>query len=487
MMRRVLCVWFPDWPIQRLRAARPELREQPIVLFEESSGGGRQVACCSREATGVAPGMPLAEARALLRQALFEQRDPSADAESLRTLAAECRRFSPLVGTGSDDSLLMDVTGCAHLFGGEQPLLRQVDQFATRSGLTSRTAIADTVGAAWGVCRFGRAGVVPAEAAESALQDLPVAALRLPSSVIEMLAELGIQTIAQLRALPRGSLASRFGAVAANRLDQAFGQRPELIVPIRPAETARAEWTFEEPATDRRLLELSFHRLIEQVAETLRERQQGVQRLTCSIDDFSFTVGTTGPTAAVPHLWELVRLHLERLTLPREVTRVEIRAALAARRTERQQQIIPDDRADPRELQRLLDRLGSRLGHEALLRPSLVSDPLPEFACRFDSIFHPAVDDSPLDSAGLFRPVRLYPRPIPVDVDFRNPDGPPIRIRWKTEDHAVHHPWGPERITSGWWRGEQIRRDYYRVETTTGERFWLFQTEGAWFLHGAFE
>jgi protein ImuB len=487
MMRRVLCVWFPDWPIQRLRAARPELRERPIVLFEESPGGGRQVAYCSRQASGVTPGMPLAEARALLRQANFERHDPAADTESLQTLAAECQRFSPLVGAGEEASLLMDVTGCAHLFGGEQPLLRQVEQFATRSGLSSRTAIADTIGAAWGICRFGRAGVVLHDAAESALRGLPVAALRLPSPLVETLTELGIQTIGHLRALPRGSLASRFGATVANRLDQAFGQLAELIDPIRPVEAARAEWTFDEPATDRRLLELSFYRLIEQVALTLRERQQGVQRLTCSIDDFSFTVGTTGPTAAVPHLWELIRLHLERLALPRAVTRLEVRAVLAARQAERQQQMISGDRTDPREMRRLLDRLGSRLGPEALLRPNLVSDPLPEFACRFDSIFDQAADDSSPNSLGRFRPVRMSARPIPVEVDSREPDGPPIRFRWKTEDHTIRHPWGPERIASGWWCGKQIQRDYYRVETTTGARFWLFRTEGAWFLHGTFE
>jgi protein ImuB len=309
----------------------------------------------------------------------------------------------------------------------------------------------------------------------------------LPSPIIETLAELGVQTIGQLRALPRGSLASRFGASVANRLDQALGQLPELIVPIRPLEAAQAEWTFDEPATDRRLLELSLYRLIEQIVGILRERQLGVQQLTCSIDEISFTVGTTGPTTAVPHLWELVRLHLERVALPCEATRIEVRAKLTARRTEQQQQIIPDDRTDQRELRLLLDRLGGRLGHGALLRPSLVSDVMPEFACRFDSIFNKATDEKPPNPLGLFRPVRMYPQPIPIDVDSRGPDGPPIRFQWKTEDHTIQYPWGPERIASGWWRGEQIRRDYYRVETTTGGWFWLFRMEGAWFLHGIFE
>jgi protein ImuB len=482
-MQRALCVWFPDWPLQRLCAARPELKGQPVVLFGESPRGGFQVVHGRCE--GISPGVPLAEARASSPHARFERYDPSADSEALRTLAGECQRFSPLVGTGEEGSLLMDVTGCAPHFGGEQPLASQVAKFMARSGLVSRVSIADTIGAAWAVCRYGRAGVVPR--GERALDSLPAAALRLPSSIVETLAELDIRTIGQLRALPRGSLTSRFGACVANRLDQAFGQLPELILPIKATEAIRAEWTFDEPVTDRRSLELSLHGLLEQVADALRERQLGVQRLTCRIDDVSFAVGTTSPTTAVPHLWDLVRLHLERLALPGEVMRVEIHALLTARRVEQQRQIIPDERVDQRELRLLSDRLCSRLGDDAVVRPGLVPDPLPEFACRFAPLPEGEGSASAPNPVGLFRPVRIHPQPIAVEAVSVVPDGPPIRFRWKSEDHTINHHWGPERIASGWWRETQVRRDYYRVETTTGRRFWLFRAEGTWFLHGVFE
>src|SRR5260221_699590 len=131
-MKRVLCVWFPEWPIQRLCVARRELSRLPIVLFDESPRAGLRVTHCSRRAVGVVPGMPLAEARALARQAHFERHDPSADAEALENLAARCRQFSPIVGTGEAASLLMDVTGCPHLFGGEPSMLRQVAKFLAR-------------------------------------------------------------------------------------------------------------------------------------------------------------------------------------------------------------------------------------------------------------------------------------------------------------------------------------------------------------------
>jgi len=482
-MRRVLCVWLPGWPIQRLRAVRPELEGQPVILFGESPRGGLQVVQAScREAS---PGMPLAEARALCPKARFERHDPSADAEFLQILATECERFSPLVGFGEEASLLMDVTGCDHLFGGEQSLVNQVIQFITRRNLISRVSLADTIGAAWAVCRYARGGVI--DATDRALPPLPAAALRLSASIIETLNELGIRTIGQLAALPRGSLASRFGPEVAKRLDQTFGRLPELIVPIRPSEPVRAECTFDEPITDRRSLELALHQLIEQIAEALQQRQQGAQRLECRVGGISFVLGTTSPTATASHLWELVRLHLERLALPGEVTRIEIQAVMTARRIEEQQQIIPDDRVDRRELRRLLDRLGSRLGEEALLQPTLVPDPLPEHACQFVPVLEGEAATAGSNSTGLFRPLRMLPQPIPVEVVSVVPDGPPIQFRWKQEHHVITGSWGPERITSGWWRDQQVRRDYYRVETSTGQRFWLFRNEGAWFLHGAFE
>lgn len=415
----------------------------------------------------------------------FEQHDRSADVEFLQILAGECERFSPLVGFGEEASLLMDVTGCAHLFGGEQSLVRQVIQFITRRNLTSRVSLADTIGAAWAICRYGRGGVIDASVA--ALPPLPVQALRLSPSIVETLAELGIRTIGELSALPRGSLASRFGPEVAKRLDQAFGRLPELIVPIRPSEPIRAECTFEEPITDRRSLELSLHQLIEQIADALQQRQLGVQRLECRVGDVSFTLGTTRPTATSSHLWELVRLHLERLSFPGEVTRIEIQATMIATRTEEQQQIISDDRVDRRELRLLLDRLGSRLGEEALLQPAIVPDPLPEHACRFVPVLAGEATSAGSNSTGIFRPLRILPQPVPVEVVSVIPDGPPIQFRWKQEHHVLATCWGPERITSGWWRDQQIRRDYYRVETATGQRFWLFRNDDQWFLHGAFE
>jgi protein ImuB len=68
------------------------------------------------------------------------------------------------------------------------------------------------------------------------------------------------------------------------------------------------------------------------------------------------------------------------------------------------------------------------------------------------------------------------------------PGGPPLRFEWNKENYVVAHYWGPERIETGWWRGCDVARDYYLVETAEGKRFWLFRrrSDEHWFLHGSF-
>ncbi|MFH1920695.1 MAG: DNA polymerase Y family protein, partial [Planctomycetota bacterium] len=164
-MKRILCIRLDDWPIARIRAERPELKGKPIVL-DEPHRGSRRVAACSAEAKafGVTAGMPSAEAAALAGSAALavEAHDPSGDREALEALAVSCARFSPLVGlddSANPDSLLLDVTGLAHLFGGERSLAERVAGDLARRGLTVRAALADTTGAAWAVSHFGEEGL----------------------------------------------------------------------------------------------------------------------------------------------------------------------------------------------------------------------------------------------------------------------------------------------------------------------------------------
>ncbi len=333
-MKRLLCIWFPNWPIQRIVVARPELQPAAVILSAWDSRRGQLVAACSRRAwqRGVRVGMPLAEATALLASAsdVVVAHDPAADQRALEKLARWCETFSPIVGIEegvAPSSLLGDITGVAARWGGEQPLAEHVGRQLRELGYWSRLGIADTIGAAWAVAHFDpiskgtSVGSTPAARkpaprkpaarkpaarkpaaqgsrsatwhpvirrvapgqATSALAGLPIEALRLSEATVELLRNLGVERIEQLAALPRSGIASRLGEEVLLRLDQACGTRPEVAVVHRGPISFRAQWRAEYPTQRRAEIEQVVQHLSQHVAELLAEQQRGALQLVCRL------------------------------------------------------------------------------------------------------------------------------------------------------------------------------------------------------------
>ncbi len=538
-MKRVLCVWLPNWPLQRLLAAQPELRNRPIVLYHtarlKTGGQGPRVLACSHQAAqrGVEAGISVADARGLLqgsqdsRELFLAEHDERADLRALERLAILCQRFSPTVGLAEPcsyagrkvqypDTLLLDVAGSAHLFRGEQHLADQVEREFRQQQLSVQIAIADTIGAAWAVAHFSpeqiRASgtgkptvlsrIVPPEEQASYLQDLPIVALRLELETLQTLRELDLRTIGQLQALPRASLPSRLGNQVIRRLDQALGQVAEQVVPLKQTPPAEASHTFLQPICQQQILVLALQRLIEQLVDQLRPRQEGVQRLLVQLsganrEQVRFSVGLVGPCESPAYLAQMVQAHLQRQRMPHEVVEVYVRVTGTVSCSARQADLFNDslDLAKQKPFRQLLDRLAARLGEQAVRRTYLFPDSQPEHAFRWQ----PLMEELPLKISpnhklvlppAFFsaRPLWLKRRPLRIRVSVALTDGPPIRIGWNSRDYVVLRSWGPERIETGWWRADPIQRDYYRVETNCGQRFWLFRqiSTGSWFLHGEF-
>ena len=452
----------------------------------------------------------------------------------LEALAAWCRRFSPIVGLEQSDGvdgLLLDITGLAHLFGGETALAKKIVDDFTGRGLTVRMAVADTVGAAWAVAACGRGTaaftLVPPGETPAALRPLPVEALRLPADVVGLLHQLGIDRIGQLEALPRRELSSRLTPRLIERWDQALGRLDEPIPVHLPAAKFEAHWSPEHPTARRETIEAALERLIHRVAEMLARLGRGAMRLDCRLDchagdcpnfcdgdcpDFraakmglsplanpqtkqiAFSVGLFEPTASAKHLFELARVQLERLQLPSPVAVVYVEATSTALLAGRQQELFADhpQRLVARHLPSLVERLSNRLGHWSVVGVRLLRDAQPELAWRADPLVEGprrrrrnGISVSELPP----RPLRLLRRPIALAAMATMPDGPPMQFHLYGRRHQVAHTWGPERIETGWWRGRTVGRDYYRIETTAGRRFWIFRRlrDGRWFVHGMFE
>jgi protein ImuB len=184
--------------------------------------------------------------------------------------------------------------------------------------------------------------------------------------------------------------------------------------------------------------------------------------------------------------------------MPSPVSAVRLIVSLSERLDELQGSLLEDESAGASgELFCLIDELSSRLGRAAVSNPMLVADPQPECSFRYEPAIHEHADvDVPKESDcfsevadRLGRPLRLWTDPVLIPTVSVVPEGPPIQFRWLGVEHRVASSWGPERIETGWWRGQDVHRDYYIVETTDGARFWIFRRrdDGEWFLHGCFD
>ena len=452
--------------------------------------------------------MPLGEARSLLpvesgssgrnrsRKPIFEQTDLLADRTELRELALAFQRYSPLVGlenTPAPESLWLDISGSEALFGGEHELIEIIRKDLAERGIQARCAIADTWGAAWAFCHYAESdlAVVRGERQDAALASLPIEALRISDAVIESLRSLDIITIRQLRTLPREGLPSRFGKELLQRLDQATGESCELLTAERLVEPVTAEWPFEEPVADWRILEQVCETLLDRVVTTVESRQAALKELTChwlgcSTEPISLRL--LRPTLDRRYLADLLRLQCERCRFESGVNGVRIDVVEIALPTVRQATLFDDgtNKKQERSLVELVDRLSSRLGCQAVLRSNLFPDPLPEFSCQTSPWLKSDASASSKASSWCLRcrPLRLLREPQLLRVEQYSDNGLPTQI----QRSSVVRSSGPERIDSGWWRGRDMKRDYYRLDLASGSRLWAFcdRSTGRWFLHGLF-
>lgn len=474
----------------------------PLVLAETISR--KQVisaACPAARALGLAPGMALTHARALVPELDARPADAVADAGVLARLALHAARHWTPTAAPTEDGMWLDLTGTTHLFGGEERFCRQVVRFLARLGYSARIAIADTPGAAHAVARYGGSviTIIPQGGAVQSIAPLPVEALRLEPQALVAAKRFGIERVADLLPMARGPLARRLGQAAITRLDQAIGRTAEPIEPTLVEETPIAERRLLEPISTPEAISQIISDLVGDLVEVLRARGLGARSLDLALlridgSEQHVCVGTAKATREGPHLVRLLLLRLETIDpgLGIEIGR------LAAVRTDRLGAItlaavLAGDDGAP-DLAPLIDQLAGRVGGSAIFRTSLVESDVPERAVRRVGALG--------ETTGWpiwRRPARLLRRPEPLSgVIALMPDHPPRRFSWRGTTHDVVAGDGPERIHGEWWvRDGEVWavRDYYRVEDREGRRFWMFRRgdgvdsdtgDLTWWMHGAF-
>ncbi|AJP74621.1 protein ImuB [Sphingomonas hengshuiensis] len=478
-------------------------------------------ACRQARALGIGPGMPLAQARAQVPGLDIRPADLAGDRAALRRLALRAaRRWCPVVMADGEDGLLLDLTGTAHLFGGEGAMARRILRFLARAGFSARIAVADTIGAAHALARHTPGGLCPPGRQGEALAGLPIAALRIEPRAVELLHRLGVETIGALVAMPRAPLARRFGMTLVARIDQALGALPEPFDPLVPHEPILIVERFAEPIATPDAIAHWMGVLVARFAEALAQAGLGARHIELIADRVDgvpqcVPIGLARANRDPAHLLRLLTRRIEGIepgygidALRLHLRRAEPLGAQAI--VERLDEDAPPDLAP------LVDTLATRIGMARMWRSRPVESDVPERSVARAGVLDPparaaaplrADDVRRLDQAGpppvwhpdWPRPARLLLRPERVDdVIALLPDQPPRRFTWRGQSHRVVRADGPERIHGEWWRSRAEThsvRDYFRVEDEAGRRYWLFRRgdgeravtgDLGWYLHGVF-
>lgn len=504
-MRRYLALFFPYLPAERLSRTAPRPPDAPLVFAEKRRG-----ALClasvgaDAEALGLVPGLPLADARARVPDLAVVAHDPACDLLWLDRIAEGCGRYTPLVALDPPDGLILDIAGCAHLFGGEAALVADVESRLDRLGMTVRAALGPTADAARALTRHP---APPAPDETAAVRRLPVAALDLEGEATRALLRAGLRTIGDLASRPMASIAARFGAEAAGKLRRILGDAPSPLAPRRTPPPVAAARRFAEPVASTTHATTVLAELTAEAIAEMRARGKGGRAFHATFfrsDGLARTIAVeTGRPTRDPAL--VMRLFAERIDGLRDpidpgfgfdmirlaVPRLE---ALGASQLRLEGGAVRRAAIDD-----LTDRLAVRLGRGRVRRLRPADTHIPEQA----QLELPATDAAPPqpwpaapDGEPPQRPFYLFDPPQPIEVIAEVPDGPPQRFRWRRALHAVRLYEGPERIAAEWWRRRDNRgltRDYYRVEDVQGRRYWLFrhglydEKDGPrWYIHGLF-
>jgi protein ImuB len=500
MNKRFISLWFRHLLTDWLTLRRPELKTVPFVFASPVRGRVMITAANAlAEAQGVTAGMTAADAKAIIIDLQVIDDIPGQADKLLRALGEWCIRYSPLIATDLPDGLLFDISGCAHLWGGERAYLKEIVTRLRSKGYDVRGAIADTPGAAWAVARFGKIKpiIAPGEQAD-ALLPLPPVALRLEPLIIERLQKLGFYTIKTFINMGRSVLRRRFGQELLLRLDQALGNEDEPLQLLHPVEPYSERLPCLEPIRTATGIEIAIKTLLEKLCLRLQGEGKGLRTaiLKCYRVDghvISADIGTNRASHHIDHLFKLFELKIPTLepALGIELFTLE---APKIDDTEPEQEVLWQSDScglDNTDLAELLDRLANKIGAGSIHRY------LPQERYWPERSIKPAIsiNEKPQTSwrKDRPRPSVLLPRPQPIEVTSPIPDYPPMLFIYKNETHHIRKADGPERIEREWWLDEGEHRDYYQVEDQDGRRYWLFRLghyagsqSGQWFIHGFF-
>ena len=548
LKKRILSLWFPRLGVERIFRSKSVLNDVPFaIVIKKNNSFILSSLSYFAEREGLYFGQLLTDAQILCPNLITREGDSFAENFFLETLQRWAGKFSPLVSIESQTALVLDITGCINLFGGERNLLNKIEQDCINMKLTIKLGLADTIGAAWALARYEtstnlmhRTGdsidqearatrsrsykrnlenslhlrpvnnvissnirIAPPGQTKTSLNFLPISALRLSKKENSELSHLGISIIKDLEILPRGSIERRFGFNILKRLDQAIGRQPEPISPSVPNIHFGVRITFPEPIGLEEDIMVAIKRLLSSLEKKLTQNGSGIKRLKlqfylCDHTIKSLEIGFAQATSNMKNIISLLKLKLEKINLIFEIDCIRIYANEIEFLNLKQKNIhFNEEKIVDKNIKTdvtfhdLIARIGARVGLQNITRFGPAESNIPE---KTANIFAVAWSKPIIEWPDNFleRPIFLFK---PERIILSCLERPPKIFRWRSCDFITVYSRGPERIAPEWWLDDQHWRtgvrDYWKVITVTGEALWLYQAHGAlvpggWFCHGNF-
>ena len=499
MRKRFVSIWFrhltTDWLLRR----QPDLKNLPVVIVTKDHGRMMVTAANAlAQQQGVDTTIALADARAFIPNLQYFDEEPERAGKILTGLAEWCIRYTPVAAIDLPDGLLLDVTGCPHLWGSEQAYLADITKRLNNFGYHTSCAMADTVGTAWAVARYGSNHLIIERGNQTtALLTLPPAALRLQATTTERLEKLGLRQIQHFINMQRTALRRRFGKELLQRLDQAIGREEENIEPVISPILYQEQLHCLEPIVSATGIEIALQRLLDVLCNRFLKEEKGLRKalLKCLRVDGKINtieIGTNRPSSNSKHLFKLFENKIATIEPALGIELFILEAPIVEELSLIQEKLFESNAGlDDMGLAELLDRIGGKLGAHHIHRYVPAEHYWPERS--FKQAASLQEETGTIWKVEKPRPLQFLSKPEPIDVTAPVPDYPPMNFRYKGKLHSIAKADGPERIEQEWWLQQGQHRDYYYVEDTEGHRYWLFRSghydmakSYQWFIHGFF-
>lgn len=499
MPGRHLVIWFPYLYTDLWLIREPNLPKLPLVMKKQVHG--RMVVSAVdalAERCGILPGLSVADARALQPDLMVVDEPLELANSALRDLGEWCIRYSPMVGLDLPDGLIIDASGCSHLWGGEERYIHHIRDQLLAKGYSVRMAMADTIGMAWALAHHGKLQVYMVTGQSPPIfLELPVKALRIEDPVLGALHTLGLQRVRDLLALPVSALKRRFGPGLIQRIEQATGLEEEGINPVCIPEPYAVRLPCLEPIVTQTGACIALERCADELKQVLAKEQLGIRKAVFTahgVDGKTHTIriATNRPSLNMDHIRSLFHLQIEDWECSAGIELFLLTATHVEKYQPAQEKIWEG----PAGLQHVklaewMDQLEARFGAGAVMRFLPSAHHLPERSVRISTSLS---DHAQANwQTWSLRPMQLLDPPEKVDVTAPIPDYPPMLFRHKGRLHRIVKADGPERIEQEWWIVNGKHRDYYAVEDEEGKRYWLFRSGHydeaktyTWYLHGYF-